>query len=204
MRSCKPGSLGLVCRLLLCLLIVAATAVSCSSRTDYTPKPRGYFRIEPPVPSYVSLPLDELPYSFNISSEVTVELPPVGDPVGWINLAYPSLGAKIYCSYIPIRKGDLHTVMEESRSLVIRQSRNVQSITEQAYDNDLLKVYAVLFQLEGNTPSPIQFTVTDSATRFFRGALYYNRVSNIDSLAPVTQYVKADIMELIQSFSWQN
>lgn len=71
--------------LLLCLLL-------CASCAEYTPKPRGYFRIEPPQADYQLLPLDSLPYSFRVSRLVTVELPEVGSPEGWINLSYPAWG----------------------------------------------------------------------------------------------------------------
>ena len=45
------ASIGIVGGLLLAL---------CVSCTEYTPKPRGYFRIEPPVPSYQTLPVEDL------------------------------------------------------------------------------------------------------------------------------------------------
>jgi hypothetical protein len=45
--------------------------------------------------------------------------------------------------------------------------------------------------------------LTDSVSRFFRGALLYDCAPNADSLAPVTRYLQADIMELIQSFRWK-
>ena len=45
-------STGIVCGGLLAL---------CVSCTEYTPKPRGYFRIEPPAPSYQALPVGDLP-----------------------------------------------------------------------------------------------------------------------------------------------
>lgn len=52
------ASIGIVGGLLLAL---------CVSCTEYTPKPRGYFRIEPPVPSYQTLPVEDLPYTFRLS-----------------------------------------------------------------------------------------------------------------------------------------
>lgn len=82
----------------LCILLC------CVSCTEYTPKPRGYFRIEPPQARYQVLPLDSLPYSFNVSQLAIVELPEIGSPEGWINLSYPSLGVKIYCSYLPVTR----------------------------------------------------------------------------------------------------
>ncbi|MDR1623513.1 MAG: gliding motility protein GldD [Tannerellaceae bacterium] len=183
--------------ILICALLLS---LSCS---EYTPKPRGYLRIEPPVPSYRALPLDELPYTFNISSLPEIELPPAGDPAGWINLSYPVLDAKIYCSYLSIQPSTLSVVMEESRKLVARQSPNAHSITEQAYNNPEKRVYAYVYQLDGASVSPIQFTLTDSMSNFFRGSLFYGQRPNGDSIGPVTHYLKNDIIELIQSFNWK-
>ncbi|WP_293712965.1 gliding motility protein GldD [uncultured Parabacteroides sp.] len=175
----------------------------CISCTEYTPKPRGYFRIEPPQARYQPLPLDSLPYGFNVSQLVTVELPPQGSPEGWINLSYPSLGVKVYCSYLPVTRKTLQTAEMESRSLVSRQAKQANAVKEQAYSNPDEKVYGSLFLLDGESASPVQFMLTDSSSNFFRGALYYDCVPNADSLAPLTDYLRKDIIELIQSFSWK-
>lgn len=175
----------------------------CVSCTEYTPKPRGYFRIEPPQARYQVLPSDSLPYTFNVSQLVTVELPPLGSPEGWINLSYPSLGVKIYCSYLPITPNTFPTAAEESRMLVSRQARLAKTVKEQSYSNPEGEVYGSLFLLDGESASPVQFMLTDSTSRFFRGALYYDCVPNADSLAPLTDYLRKDIIELIQSFNWK-
>jgi gliding motility-associated lipoprotein GldD len=175
----------------------------CFSCSEYTPRPRAYFRIEPPAPRYVSLPLDDLPYSFRLSLQATVELPPADKDGGWINLAYPALGAKIHCSYLRVNPSTLEVAINESRALVSRQARDVQAITEQAYSNPQEGIYATLYESDGASASPLQFMLTDSVTHFFRGALFYDCTPNPDSLAPVTHYLKADIIELIQSFSWK-
>lgn len=182
------------------VFLLLLLGISC---TEYSPKPRGYFRIEPPQAHYQLLPLDSLPYSFRVSQLVTVELPAVGDPVGWINLSYPSLGVKIYCSYLPVTRATLHTAEKESRLLVSRQAKQVNAVKEQAYSNPDERVYGSLFLLDGESPSPIQFMLTDSVSNFFRGALFYDCVPNADSLAPVTAYLRQDIIELIQSFNWK-
>lgn len=184
------------------VLLLSLMGASCSSSTDYTPKPRGYFRIEPPQACYQVLPLDSLPYSFHVSQLVTVELPEAGSLEGWINLSYPSLNVKVYCSYLPITPTTLPMAENESRLLVSRQAKQSNAVKEQAYSNPEERVYGSLFLLEGNSPSPVQFMLTDSVSRFFRGALYYDCAPNADSLAPVTDYLRRDIIELIQSFSW--
>jgi gliding motility-associated lipoprotein GldD len=171
------------------------------SCTHYTPKPRGYFRIEPPSPVYAEFSPGNLPCAFNISSLAGAEFSPAVED--WINLAYPSLGAVIYCSYLPVTASTLATVGDESRALAVRQVRNGGRITQQAYENSKSNVYALLYESGGDSAAPIQFALTDSVSHFFRGALVYDRVADADSLAPVTQYLKADIVELIQSFSWK-
>lgn len=185
---------------LLPLIVLLGLCVACA---DYTPKPRGYMRIEPGTPHYVPLPLDDLPYQFAVSRLTTVELPPAGSPQGWINIAYPSLGARIYCSYLPITKAKLEEVERETLSLLSRQSK-ADGVLEQTYENGADQVYGSLFILEGEAVSPIQFMLTDSVSRFFRGALYYEMRPNVDSLAPVTLYLQDDIIELIQTFRWKH
>jgi gliding motility-associated lipoprotein GldD len=185
----------------ICTLVgVCIGSLACS---PYTPKPRGYFRIEPPAPVYVTLSPGHLPCTFHVSTLTTVEPLPPNAPAGWINLSYPTLEAKIYCSYLPVTPSTLGRVMNESRALVSRQAKDVRKIREQAYEHPAEGVYALLYESDDASASPIQFVLTDSVANVFRGALLYNRVSNADSLAPVTHYLKADVMELIRSFHWK-
>ncbi|MDF9830174.1 gliding motility protein GldD [Parabacteroides sp. PF5-6] len=186
-------------RLLLPLILLFGLCMACA---DYTPKPRGYMRIEPGTPRYTPLPLDDLPYRFDVSHLTTVELPPAGSPEGWINIAYPSLNARIYCSYLSIDPAKLEEVERETLSLLSRQAK-AESLTEQTYENADERVYGSLFILEGEAVSPIQFILTDSLSHFFRGALYYEMRPNVDSLAPVTRYLQEDIVELMQTFHWR-
>lgn len=159
-------------------------------------------RLEPPTPHYLSFNLSDLPYRFNVSSLAEIELPPENTNENWINIAYPSLGGKVYCSYIPITPATLARIEEESRELVQRQAKRTEVISEVAYTNPEEQVFGSLFLLDGESAAPIQFMLTDSNRRFFRGSLLYNIRPNADSLAPVTRYLQADIIEFMQSFRW--
>ncbi|MDH6358666.1 gliding motility protein GldD [Parabacteroides sp. PF5-9] len=185
------------------ILLFCSLYLICISCSEYTPKPRGYVRIEPSEAQYTLLQMDELPYSFHISNQATVELPAIENAANWINVAYPSLNARIYCSYFQISPPTFSPLLEESRELVERSARNSRAIAEQAYNDPENALYASLFLLDGESASPVQFILTDSMYHFFRGALYYDVPMNVDSLAPLTAYLKEDIIELIQSFSWK-
>ncbi|MFQ9021972.1 MAG: hypothetical protein ACLR6J_12825 [Parabacteroides merdae] len=103
----------------------------------------------------------------------------------------------------PYHPATLGRAEEECRALVVRQSKYPERIKMQAYSNPEASVYGSLFMLDGESASPLQFMLTDSVSHFFRGALYYDCIPNADSLAPVTRYLKQDIVELIQSFEWK-
>ena len=186
-------------RFYLWILMMWGMCISC---VEYTPKPRGYFRIEPPIPVYQSLPDLNLPYTFQISHFAEVELPPVKHSGSWINIIYPQLKVMLYCSYLPITPKNLIEVANESRRLLMRQTKYPNQIVVQEFKNLEAKVYGSLFMLGDESASPIQFILTDSVSHFFRGALYYDCIVNADSLEPVTLYLKQDIIELIQSFKW--
>lgn len=185
------------------LTVVCFTLLFCLSCTEYTPKPRGYFRIEPETARYRMVAEEKLPYLFNVSQLAAVEFPAMGEEAKGITLSYPALGAKVYCSYLSVTPATLGIVENECRSLVARQAQKVASISEKTYSNPEKRVYGLFFQLEGESASPLQFMLTDSVSNFFRGALYYDCKPNADSLAPVTQYLREDILELIESFSWK-
>ncbi len=180
--------------------LVFCCLFSCS---DYTPKPKGYLRIEPEAPRYMPFSKDGMPFAFDISHLAVVELPPAGLPPTWVNIGYPTLKAKIYCSYLPVTRQAFPEIDRESRALLLRQVRQA-TVAEKAYSHPEANVYATLFEVSGEAPSPIQFIVTDSVKHFFRGALYYEQYGNADSIAPVTRYLQTDIRELIQSFYWKN
>ncbi|MDR0699769.1 MAG: gliding motility protein GldD [Tannerella sp.] len=179
------------------------TCLLLSCKKNYTPKPKGYLRIEIREAQYVAFDRDELPYGFNISTQTAVETPSKDSSLNWLNIDYYDFEAKIYCSYQPITPQTLPICENECRRLIEHSVKNADAINERFYENKERHIYASLFLIEGESASPIQFTLTDSVSNFFRGALYYTYGSNADSLAPVTEYIKKDIVELIQSFYWK-
>ena len=176
----------------------------CVSCVEYTPKPRGYVRIEPSEARYVDFSDTLLPCRFHVSQEAVVKLSGERGEATSLNLSYPELGACLYCGYLPIDRSTFGQIETESRAFVARQIPERGKISEKAYSNPDERVYGSLFALDGESATPVQFWLTDSVSHFFRGALYFDCKPNADSLAPAIQYVRKDIIELIQTFSWRN
>ena len=183
--------------LLSCLAVIT---ISCNK--TYTPKPYGYVRIDIPDTSFSSFSPENYPYCFRLSDNATIEYKTENGEKYWLDILYPRFNARIHCSYKPINN-NLYLLTQESEKFVYKHAQMANSIPEQGYENPDKQVYGVLYEIQGNTASPYQFVLTDSTHHFFRGALYFNCTPNQDSLAPVVNYMRTDIVELIESFNWK-
>lgn len=184
--------------LLACLVMVAA---SCTR--DYQPKPKGYNRLILPEASYQVSP-DTLPYRFEYSRHARFmkDTSWVREK-HWVEIYYPQLKATIHVTYKQIKgsKSLLKEYLDDAYVLTAKHQIKAYAIEETIVKTPGGKT-AVVAELEGEVPSQFQFTMTDSANNFLRGAVYFNvRVQN-DSLRPAIEYVKKDAMHLINTLEW--
>ena len=166
------------------------------------PKPYGYFRIDLPQHTYRTIDTLNLPYRFDLPKNVLlIDRKDEGGSF-WIDLYYPQLNASIYCSYLRV-DNNFMDMLEDSRKIVYKHSVKADGIGEQVFENKQNNVHGILYDLKGNTASTIQFFLTDSTKHFFRGALYFNNVPNKDSIAPMAEYIREDVMRIMESFEWK-
>ena len=185
----------------LLLLFVAAELVSCDQ--EYTPKPRGYIRIDVPEKAYGPIDVD-CPFVFEsaIYSNFVMDQRTQSEPC-WFNIEYPQYKAKFHFSYKPLN-GDLLEFLEESRSLTNKHMSKASDIDETLIIIDERKVYGMIYSVEGSeAASPLQLYLTDSTDHFLRGALYFRVSPNNDSLAPVIDLIKGDILHLVETLNWK-
>ncbi|MDR1591593.1 MAG: gliding motility lipoprotein GldD [Prevotellaceae bacterium] len=182
---------------LFCVLTVVLL-VSCGRNA--IPKPYAYYRIDLPDHAYTMLDTT-IPYRFEMSQYAHIS--PCPDELNWINIDYPQWHARLHLSFVPLHKDTFQTVAEESRTLVYKHTIKANAIIEQYYGNDTARVYGILYDVTGNAASSIQFFVTDSVAHFLRGALYFNNLPNADSIAPVNNYIREDIVRLIETLQWK-
>ncbi|WP_240676223.1 gliding motility lipoprotein GldD [Botryobacter ruber] len=176
--------------------------VACGA--EYTPKPKGYNRIDLPEPAY--RPLQEAhPYTFEYSkyAKIRPDSSLIAEP-HWINVYYPSLQANVQLTYKPLQNDpkQLNDLIEDARKLTSKHQIKAYSIEEtevKTPQGDLASV----FELTGEVPSQFQFYVTDSTKHFLRGALYFRTATQNDSLAPVIEYVKKDIIHMLNTLEWR-
>jgi gliding motility-associated lipoprotein GldD len=172
---------------------------------DYLPKPVGYNRLELPDHSYQSLP-DTLPYTFEYSRHATL-LPDTSAirERYWIEIYYPLLKANVHITYKPLSGSTklLKEFMDDAYTLTAKHQIKAYAINELITTTPSGKT-AVIAELEGEVPSQFQFTITDSTENFLRGALYFNTKVQNDSLAPAIEYMKRDMMHIVNTLEWNS
>ncbi|MBS1916301.1 MAG: hypothetical protein JST87_08480 [Bacteroidetes bacterium] len=179
--------------------------ISCNS--NYTPKPRGYFKIQFPKHEYQQFNQPGFPYSFeypvyaNIIHDTTFFEDKPENPY-WINIDFPRFNARIYMSYKEIGKNSFDKLKDDAYKMSYKHTYKATSI-----EDSLMKtpwgVTGVFFTVGGNAATAKQFFVSDSTKNFLRGALYFDTTPNEDSLGIVNQFLQDDMFHLINTLQWK-
>ncbi|HEX8461691.1 MAG TPA: hypothetical protein VF623_09680, partial [Segetibacter sp.] len=105
----SPGAIILIA-------FVSVTIFSCNS--DYTPKPRGYFKIPLPKKQYQVFNQPGYPYSFEYPVYATVlkDSSFFGEATEnpwWINIDFPQFSGRVYVSYKEIGKNKFDKLIND-------------------------------------------------------------------------------------------
>ena len=209
--------------LCLCLLVLLIAA-SCNS--TYTPRPRGYYKIDFPAHSYQLFDKPGYPFRFEYPAYASIvqdstffeEQP---ENPYWLNIDFPRFHGKIYVSYIEIggksrfkvrgagggyidsvATNTFDNLIKSSYALTYKHSYKASSIDDSAFTTPN-HVEGIYFKIGGNAATANQFLVTDSVKHFLRGALYFDATPNADSLAIVNRFLQEDMKHLITSLTWK-
>jgi len=176
--------------------------LSFSCKQSYTPKPAGYLKISYPEKAY-HLYDDQEFYQFEIPDYARVEIDsgPRSEE-GWINVAVPQLNGKIHLSYKPV-DDHLNALITDCRELVYKHTVKSIGIEETPFIQRDQKRFGMIYDLKGDVASAVQFFITDSTEHFLRGSLYFNCQPNRDSLNPVIEFMREDILHLIETTQWK-
>jgi gliding motility-associated lipoprotein GldD len=186
-------------------LFVFIFLFSCNS--EYSPKPRGYFRIDFPEHVYQTFNQPEFPYSFQypVYGNIIRDTAFFGDKPEnpyWINIDFPRFHARIYMSYKQVN-GNFDKLREDAYKLTYKHTYKASSI-EDSLISTPLGVHGIFFNVGGNAATAKQFFISDSTQHFLRGALYFDTTPNSDSLGIVNAFLQVDMNHLINTLQWKN
>ncbi|RFZ93032.1 gliding motility lipoprotein GldD [Mucilaginibacter conchicola] len=190
-------------KLLVLMAAVAIFAAACGG-SDFSPKPRGYFRIEFPKKEYQDYS-QGCPFTFQYPKYTKIEADrSAGAKPCWQNIQYPQFNATLHLSYQPITsKKEFNELIEDAHKLSFKHTVKATSIDEGVIHYPDRKVYGIYYTIDGNAASSAQFFLTDSTKHYLRGALYFNSEPRLDSIQPVLNFIKKDVDVMIKSFKWR-
>jgi len=186
------------------LIAIVVLLMASACQNNYTPKPRGYFRIEFPEKAYQKYQ-SSCPYTFDypVYAKIIPDTLPNAQPC-WIDVAFPEFNGRIHLSYQPVKsKRMFNELTEDARTFAFKHTVKATAIDEGVIAYPDRDVYGIYYTISGNTASSVQFFLTDSSRHYLRGALYFNEEPRLDSIQPVLDFIKKDIDVMIKSFSWK-
>lgn len=188
------------------LFLILTFLLSCNS--VYTPKRRGYFKIDFPQHQYQSFDKAGFPFSFeypvyaNIVKDSSF-FDTIPENPYWINVEFPTFNARIYISYKQIHSpADFDKLRNDAYKMTFKHTVKASSIDDSAMHTPN-GISGVFFKVGGNAATAKQFFVTDTTRNFLRGALYFDTAPNEDSLKTVNTFLQDDMIHLINTFRWK-
>jgi len=194
---------------ILALVSIGIVCIACEKA--YLPKPKGYFRLDLPSHDYQRL-LEKHPFTFEYSKAAKVQ-PHQSKSAEehWVDIVYPEYKATVQLTYKNLAHEKLDKAKEKFLSELINDSYKLTSkhqVKAYAIDESVVKTpsgkMVTVFELEGDVPSQFQFYLTDTTKHFIRGALYFRIATKNDSLKPIIEYIKIDIMHTINTWNWND
>lgn len=192
------------------ILVALLFITACGGETDYTPKPRGYYRINFPERGYRAY-VSNNPFTFQYPKYAVMEKDTLSRPSEkllnmqtLLNMQFPQFNGTLHLSYetIPDKK-IFNQLVEDAHKFAFKHTVKATSIDEAIIHYPDRKVYGIYYTIDGNAASSVQFYLTDSVKHYLRGALYFNSEPRLDSIQPVLNFVKQDVDVMIKSFKWK-
>lgn len=181
------------------LLLVAALLLflgSCSKES--IPKPKAFLYLEYIKPEYHRFVTD-CPYSFAIPVTSKLHFSRGCDAT----IDYPRLKAQVFVTYRRVHN-NLKLILSEADKLTSAHTVKADAIKPHPFENKEKHIYGLLSEVEGNAASNIQFYATDSLNHVITAALYFKVEPNYDSLYPAVQFIKEDMMRMMETLEFKD
>ena len=182
-------------KLFVFFLIMSLSFFSC--KDDVLPKPQSYLHLEYPIAEYHRFQND-CPYSFAISKQSTIKFESGCTAL----ISYPKLHANVHITYRKVQN-NLKQILSETDKLTTKHVVKADAIVPHPFVNSQKNVYGVLFEVQGQSASNVQFHLTDSSKHVLTAALYFNIEPNYDSIYPAVSYIKNDMIHMMDTFEWE-
>lgn len=190
------------------VLLFTICITGCSEDAVPLPKPRMFPRVILPERNFEVLDLDYCSFTFQKPTYVSIEKDKQyfdENPLNpcWFDLVYKNFDARIHLSYYPVDSKERFEELKNDAFLLSQKHNIVANYIDEIPIDKSETVKGFLFNLEGEVASPVQFYLSDETNNFLRGSLYFNTKARPDSLAPMVDFIKYDVLKMVESFEWK-
>lgn len=175
---------------ILASLYILACLVSCDNS-----KERNKLMKEP---NYSSI-TDSLPFTFEKSDIAEFTSVKQNDSTVFCNLKYKIEQANLYCTYHTITPEQFPSLAEDTYKLAYCHAIVAKSIDKQTKTREDGSG-AIIYDIKGDVATPIQIAITDSSSYFFNASLYFDNGASCDTISDVIEYIRKDIVHLVDTF----
>lgn len=164
------------------------------------PKPNGFFRIDLPELGFLEVPT---PCGIRFETPVysKIALKQEREDACFLDVVYPEFKAKVHLTHKPVQD-NLRILVNDAQTFKSTHEAKANRIKAHRILRDSSRVFGNMYAVDGDVASPMVFYLTDSTDNFLYGALYFSVPPNGDSLAPVTERLREDILQLGATLQW--
>lgn len=168
---------------------------------DPRPRPYAYPRMELPPHRYQTFSRPECPFTFEYPVYGQIEDQRIDSC--FFNVSFPRFGCKWHITarqLAPGRKINYHYTLEDFRELVYKHSQKGS-----IYESEIATEHGrgQFYELYGEVPTSADFFFSDSTHHALTTSFYFNTATRNDSLKPVIDYMKQDLMHMIETLRWK-
>ena len=176
------------------VFLILLVLISSCKEDVLLPKPSAELALQYNRGMYQNVTRDQCPFVFEANGYSRV----LAKSDCSMKIEYTQMDATLYVNYKPV-EDNLRALLIDGQKLSYDHNRKADVISEYPFINPDKKTYGMMYEVEGDAASNAQFYVTDSTKHFLTGALYFNARPNFDSIYPAVDYVKQDMVRLLES-----
>ena len=191
------------------IAIIGLLLYGCSEEKAYSPKPRMFPKVDYPEKAFIPFNQDycqltfDMPAYSNISQEKLFFDETPANPC-WFDLEFKNFNGNLHFSYYPIDdRKSFDELVVDAFKFVEKHDIKANYRSETAIENQY-GVSGILFDIEGPVATPIQFFLSDSTDHFIRASLYFNNKVEPDSMAPIYNFVREDVLRIIETITFKS
>ncbi len=191
------------------IVFLISSVFSCGEEPILRPKPRAFPKVTFPEKNYQTFNEEYCQFTFEFPTYAEIqqdkahlEKEDISDC--WFDIYFPDFNCRLHCSYYEIgRVKTLDELKSDAFELMDWHNKKANYIDELKIERSE-SVQGFAFDIEGPAASPFQFYLTDNKKHFLRSSMYFNTEARPDSLAPITNFIKKDLIKMIDTFEWQS